>query len=577
MKYAFISYRRKDSRWAAMLLYRRIIEEFGTSAAFLDTDKILPGNAWPEEIRNVLESASLVLLLVGDEWEEFFRKTGGNKLQDDWVYHELRTATEKGIKVLPVFLDRSATFNSQDLPQEIVKLWPHKIQWLEVRLSHLEADLQTLIAILKDSEKFVKVSNSYIETHQIGAPKIWLKCNHSLPHIEFGDIWHSNHRTSQAFLKNVLLEHFCIDNVKFIQQVKEDSASLNFRVSRGRLDPPILLRIHKRLHSPNAVAAIIQLQNAIAQRFEERGLFLECIDGLRQAVTGNDGPVTLPRSEEIINLFSQRDRHRLRERDYFHFEARFFIDNVRHFPAANLHQIRSVAHRLGDLNTILKELDEERRLIEDLAPFRGKLFDLSKSEIDLFENSVARHRYSDSEWMRCIAQEKYVKGVFPLICEQVRWGMLRDRPLDAPALQDFHPHNCFFRTKDQAGLWDECVLIYDFEAIGFGWPREASLAFAIHRFTREFKRGNQKEERALQRAVEAFVDGYTQSGAELPDFSSGILAKWIGIISMTKLIALYNEEQTGHGRNPRKPTTIHDEAMKFLSFIEEAEYYKNIV
>ena len=55
----FISYRRKDSKDFAKLLYERLKVEFDSQEVFMDTSAIRPGDLWPEEIKEALDSAEI--------------------------------------------------------------------------------------------------------------------------------------------------------------------------------------------------------------------------------------------------------------------------------------------------------------------------------------------------------------------------------------------------------------------------------------------------------------------------------------------------------------------------------------
>lgn len=64
----FISYRREDSAAEAGLLRATLLGQFGDEAIFMDTSSIQPGAEWPGRIRSALDSAKVVIVILGPEW-----------------------------------------------------------------------------------------------------------------------------------------------------------------------------------------------------------------------------------------------------------------------------------------------------------------------------------------------------------------------------------------------------------------------------------------------------------------------------------------------------------------------------
>jgi TIR domain len=65
---AFISYRRDDSAAVARALYLQLKERFGSGQLFMDVNSMQPGEPWPERIQSELQTATVVLVLIGRKW-----------------------------------------------------------------------------------------------------------------------------------------------------------------------------------------------------------------------------------------------------------------------------------------------------------------------------------------------------------------------------------------------------------------------------------------------------------------------------------------------------------------------------
>ena len=112
----FISYRRSDiPEFAQQLLEALERDEHST---FLDQQEIGPGKQWPEDLQRRLEESKILLVVVGNNWEE-------DRLQDpeDWVRKEIATVLgDENKRVLPVLVDRDQLPSEDSLPEDIQSL-----------------------------------------------------------------------------------------------------------------------------------------------------------------------------------------------------------------------------------------------------------------------------------------------------------------------------------------------------------------------------------------------------------------------------------------------------------------------
>jgi hypothetical protein len=101
----FISYRRDDTQGFAGRLEDDLSERFGDELIFRDCE-IEPGEDFTERLRATLDSADVVLVVVGPRWESARDSRGQRRLEqvDDWVRIELETVLARRVPVVPVLV-----------------------------------------------------------------------------------------------------------------------------------------------------------------------------------------------------------------------------------------------------------------------------------------------------------------------------------------------------------------------------------------------------------------------------------------------------------------------------------------
>ncbi len=140
----FINYRTADTAFGAAATYEFLAERLGKDRVFLDNQSLAPGADYPRSLRTALESAQLLLVLIGPTW-----LTAGSTASEppiarerDWVRYEIRRALERGIPIVPVLLDGTALPAAALLPADIRHLV--HLQTMQVRHQHFAADLRLL-------------------------------------------------------------------------------------------------------------------------------------------------------------------------------------------------------------------------------------------------------------------------------------------------------------------------------------------------------------------------------------------------------------------------------------------------
>jgi pterin-4a-carbinolamine dehydratase len=140
----FISYRRDDSSPAVRSLRDALVEAFG-DVVFIDVDDIRVGDTWPATLDNALNSAAVLLVVIGSTWLRIADIYGRRRLDrpDDWVRTEIERSLARGIPVIPVLVGRATMPPREGLPESIAEL--KKQQHIELRETHWKQDLQPLV------------------------------------------------------------------------------------------------------------------------------------------------------------------------------------------------------------------------------------------------------------------------------------------------------------------------------------------------------------------------------------------------------------------------------------------------
>lgn len=119
-KKIFLSYRQTDSQDKTRNIHDKL-EQDG-HAPFMDASSIPPGELWPETIKTTLVNADIVIAVIGPNWLRCQDEAGRRRIDkpNDWVRCELRTALQKGKKIIPVLIDDAKMPSRQDLPDDLM-------------------------------------------------------------------------------------------------------------------------------------------------------------------------------------------------------------------------------------------------------------------------------------------------------------------------------------------------------------------------------------------------------------------------------------------------------------------------
>lgn len=144
----FISYRRSDSQFAAGRLADALVREFGDERIFRDIEDIAPGADFVETLDRALEGCRVMLVLIGPNWLSARDAEGHRRIDGpgDWVRQEIARALRRGVRVIPVLLERTEMPAEAQLPQELQAL--ARRQALQLADAHWARDVAALIELV---------------------------------------------------------------------------------------------------------------------------------------------------------------------------------------------------------------------------------------------------------------------------------------------------------------------------------------------------------------------------------------------------------------------------------------------
>jgi hypothetical protein len=144
----FMSYRRSDTRWAAVSLFDRLAEQFGRDKIFKDVDSIDLGEDFVEVITTAVASSDALLALIGNQWLTATDQNGRRRLDDpgDFVRLEIGAALTRGVRVIPILVDGASMPREDQLPESLAPLV--RRQALELDPDRFGRDFQRLLPVL---------------------------------------------------------------------------------------------------------------------------------------------------------------------------------------------------------------------------------------------------------------------------------------------------------------------------------------------------------------------------------------------------------------------------------------------
>lgn len=128
----FISYRRQDTAPIALLLKNEIERRLQFTRVCVDVEEIRPGEAFPERLRSLIDTAHATIALIGKQWLPVRGAAARPAPGADWVTEELvyshtapillPEADRFGLErraLVPLFADCSRDFGQFELPPDL--------------------------------------------------------------------------------------------------------------------------------------------------------------------------------------------------------------------------------------------------------------------------------------------------------------------------------------------------------------------------------------------------------------------------------------------------------------------------
>ncbi len=118
-KKIFISYRRDDSQDVTGRIYDWLQRYFGEQSLFRDYDSIPSGADFRQVLEREVMACDVMLVIMGDRWDSdaMLKRLHDD---DDYVRYETSIALERGIPVIPVWVQsRTKPPDPQQLPADI--------------------------------------------------------------------------------------------------------------------------------------------------------------------------------------------------------------------------------------------------------------------------------------------------------------------------------------------------------------------------------------------------------------------------------------------------------------------------
>ena len=120
----FISYRREDTAGEAGRLAEHLGRRFGAERVFFDIDGIAPGTDFVEALDRALDATAVVVVVIGRRWSTAANADGTRRIDDtsDFVHREIRTALDRGTRVIPVLVQNVSMPTAAELPAPLASL-----------------------------------------------------------------------------------------------------------------------------------------------------------------------------------------------------------------------------------------------------------------------------------------------------------------------------------------------------------------------------------------------------------------------------------------------------------------------
>lgn len=145
----FISYRRADSTSEAGRLYGSIVKALDEKSVFMDTSSINVGTEWAQELKDALQSAQIVIVVIGPDWLRISDEWGMRRIdqENDWVRREIETALATNKILIPVLVKGAKLPPVDKLPASIQGLTQRQV--VDIRDAYWDHDIRLILQQLQ--------------------------------------------------------------------------------------------------------------------------------------------------------------------------------------------------------------------------------------------------------------------------------------------------------------------------------------------------------------------------------------------------------------------------------------------
>src|SRR5215203_1100643 len=150
----FISYRRDGSSTFSSILYYELCKYFSAGIVFKDAVTLKPGTDFKKEIDQALDHSAILLVLLDRNWPKLKNENGEKRLfeENDYVRHEIRTALEKNIEIIPVLFENGRMPAVNELPADMHEFCSK--QAFTIHVDSVMQDIEGLMQYIRSRKRF---------------------------------------------------------------------------------------------------------------------------------------------------------------------------------------------------------------------------------------------------------------------------------------------------------------------------------------------------------------------------------------------------------------------------------------
>src|SRR5271165_5420249 len=165
----FISYRRDDASFPAGRIYDHLVTRFPQNQVFMDVDNLDPGIDFVEAIEGSVGSCEVLVAVIGQRWLTSADEKGRRRLDNpnDFVRLEVATALKRGIRVIPVLVERALVPESDQLPDDLKALGRRNA--LEISHNRFNTDVARLVKAIEGVLEKVEAERKQREKERLEA------------------------------------------------------------------------------------------------------------------------------------------------------------------------------------------------------------------------------------------------------------------------------------------------------------------------------------------------------------------------------------------------------------------------